>query len=240
MANPETPEAGEPTEGGERTRESEIKANVEFWQDLGVEVDEADVRAKIEELPEVEGFDFCIYVPQGIKFSELWQIYVKNADAEPDTIGLMDNIVMPRSNDQSSIAVAMQGKQMTDDFYWDQAERERTGDFTPLKWEKEGKEKDHFYITPVEFVIADMRWYKETGFHLGASQFQNTDTLFLYTRDKSGKTNSIAGRECAFRIMTTAPRTSRLSSAEVHLGGNELTYNLHASPRQVITKDTKV
>ena len=74
MSDPERPEAGEPTEGGEqRTRESEIKANVEFWKELGVDVDEADIRAKIEELPEVEGFDFYIYIPEWVITDQVFE-----------------------------------------------------------------------------------------------------------------------------------------------------------------------
>lgn len=51
----------------ERTKESEIKANIELWKGLGVEVDPEDVRAKIEELPEIGGFDWYLYIPEAEK-----------------------------------------------------------------------------------------------------------------------------------------------------------------------------
>lgn len=47
----------------ERIRESEIKRNVDFWHSRGVEVDDTDVRHEIEILPEVQGFDWFIYMP---------------------------------------------------------------------------------------------------------------------------------------------------------------------------------
>ena len=52
------------------TKRAEVKTNLEFWQELGVEVNEADIRKKIKNIPEVEGFDHYIYVPKGIKLSE--------------------------------------------------------------------------------------------------------------------------------------------------------------------------
>ena len=102
-------EGTETTEINERTRESEIQANVELWRDLGIEVDESDVRAKIEELPEVEGFNWYFYMPKGIKTSEIWTILKEEYNAvelyKVSTVDI-DATTLPRSNDQDSYAIA--------------------------------------------------------------------------------------------------------------------------------------
>jgi hypothetical protein len=142
----------------EITKESEIKATVEFWHSLGVEVDEADVREKIEALPEVEGYDRFVYVPKGIKISEVWE---KMSERYPNYsyIEGIDEITSPRDNQESAYAIATKFQEKPDeDSLGDKAK-------SPEEWEK----TDDTFMSPMEYMIAEMRYHAETGQHLDGS-----------------------------------------------------------------------
>jgi|GEM_PF-3961134 len=140
----------------ERTRETEIQANVELWQSLGIEVDEADVRAQIEALPKREGFDWFHYIPEGIKNSQLIKLM---EDRFPvwvwEGVGDPDKIKMPRTT-KESYAVACRLQQEPDkDSLGENAK-------SALDWEKT---EDQF-MSPLERMVAELRWQKEQGSHL--------------------------------------------------------------------------
>jgi hypothetical protein len=230
MSDPETPESGEPTEGGEqRTHESEIKANVEFWKDLGVEVDEADVRAKIEELPEVEGFDFYLYIPQGIKTSEIWQkmsgIF---SVAKEEDVGDLDQMQEPRSNEGESYVVACHSRREPDSDSIPEEEKWVAGKSvidhnskTPEEW---GEAGDSF-LSPTEYFVACMRWQIESGKTLD----QRYGTMFPGSKIQSNEVPIAHGNSAPDGALWLAysiyPHT-KLAAA----------YGI----RRVITKDTKV
>ena len=222
MVNPETPESGELTEGGERTRESEIKANVEFWKGLGVEVDEADVRAKIEELPEVEGFDWYIYVPKDAEISDLERksesmIRVSKND---DDLGNFDQIKQPRSDLEASYAVAARYQQEPDE--------DTLGDGVEpaTEWEK----KDDSFMSPTEYMVAMMRWQRQEGTHLDEAN----QTIFPGSRTQKGKV----------LVMGYVPDHENVGIYSCHPGycsaQEEHTGRFIMGVRRVITKDTKV
>ncbi|MDD3481062.1 MAG: hypothetical protein PHW75_02475 [Patescibacteria group bacterium] len=141
-------------ESQERTRETEITANVEFWKSLGIEVDPADVKQKIEALPEKEGFDFYLYLPRGIKTSKiiskirerypLWQY-------EPDE--KIDSITSVRDATKMAYAVASRYQQEcdADTLCKSATELEATG--------------GTFMQLP-EWLVAELRWHAENGTHL--------------------------------------------------------------------------
>lgn len=152
---PEPTEAKEP----QRTPETEAQAIVEFYQGIGIEVDPADVRAKIEAKradAEKEGLEAFTYLPKDIKISKLLKI--AKADYPVwvwEGIGDPDTIKMPRTT-QESYAVAHHYTQEPDeDSLGDKA---RSG----LDWEK----TDNSYMGPLERLAFGMRWHKENGTQL--------------------------------------------------------------------------
>jgi len=139
----------------QRTRESEIHSNVEFWQNLGVEVDESEIRATIEALPEKEGFDWYLAIPKGTKMSEVWQKMAESyPNRKPKDI-ILDDIQMPRSAEET-YALATHYSQGPDN------DSVRENAKPAEDWEASGKT----YMSPLERAVADMRWYAENGTHL--------------------------------------------------------------------------
>lgn len=152
----------------ERTKESEIKANVEFWQELGFEVDEEDVRSEIEAIPEVKGFDWYIFSPKDVKLSEVWNKFKeKHQDYSKITRQLteesVEEINEPRFLDKN-YAVAARYQQEPD---WDSID----GNGKPAPEWKRSRET---FMNPLERMIYGMRWYSENGTHLD----QEHATLF--------------------------------------------------------------
>ncbi|MDD3774070.1 MAG: hypothetical protein PHW50_02225 [Patescibacteria group bacterium] len=161
----------EPTEP-KRTRESEIKANIEFWKDLGVEVDPEDVKEKIEELTEVEGKDWYIYVPHKmdlpnllIKMTDMFPsyspkdyegliTYSTDVYGKPKPIYVFPSLFSPRNASKNSYAIAATYQQEPDE--------NSIGAKDPFEWEK--SEED--YMTLLERTIAEMRWFQENKTHL--------------------------------------------------------------------------
>lgn len=66
-----------------------IKKNLKFWEKLGVEVSEEEIKLEFDLLPEVPGFNRFIFIPKGISSSELvWLMNTKfknqkNSDQAP-------------------------------------------------------------------------------------------------------------------------------------------------------------
>jgi len=143
-------------EKSERTRETEIQANIEFWESLGIEIDEADVRAQIEALPEKEGFEWLHYIPEGVKNSQLIKLM---KDRFPvwvwDGVGDPDKIKMPRDTKTSYAIAARFTQEPDEDSLGEDAK-------SPLDWEKSGNQ----FMTPSERMVAELRWQKEQGSHL--------------------------------------------------------------------------
>lgn len=165
---PEEFVAPETASSKERTRESEIQANIEFWKNNGFEVDEADIREKIEALPDVEGMTFVHYLPTGLKPSDL----AKHNWRRPNLRGSMaikwqghrvgaeklDEMTMPRNTDQA-YAFAMRSRGYPDNFSHVDINGELHSDNkTAVEWEKTGEK----FTTPLEEMVAEARWYMES------------------------------------------------------------------------------
>ena len=161
------PERAEPEP--ERTKKSEIKANVEFWQELGVEVDEADVRAKIEALSEKEGFNFYLYLPQGVKASQLIAEMKERFPAWVwRSVGDPDKIKMPRTTKESYAMAARYQQEPDEDSLEENAK-------SAEDWEK----TEDTFMTPAERIVAEMRWHKEKGSHLDEKKYDSLSWLPL-------------------------------------------------------------
>lgn len=147
--------------------ESEVQRNVGFWHKLGFEVNEKDVKEKIEALPRVEGMDWLIYVPEDLKTratirkanlegaikqipgeKKLWSMmtfWIKDKNGKHD--------FTPRSNAESSYAIATRHQQEPDeDSLGDKAR-------TAIEWQKSDSE----FMQPNELIIANMMWQLEHG-----------------------------------------------------------------------------
>ena len=148
-------------------KEAEVKSNLEFWQELGIEVNEVDIRKKIRKIPEVEGFDHYIYVPKGIKLSELWEKMKEKQPVYDFSMSLasMDAIenINPdtRDNKDDSYAIAVKFQPEPDaDTLGDNAK-------SAEEWNKLGDT----FISPIEYLITAMRYHAETGKHLDESTY---------------------------------------------------------------------
>ncbi len=181
MPGPETGPNGEDLEGPERgmtperTKESEIKANVEFWQELGIEVDEKDVREKVEALPEVEGFDWYIYMPKGVGMSQLLELYQQKSALKVNIDkGYLNDyfynepkwderITLPRSSKEESYVIAAKHQLDPDhDSLAFPVESPKESYKTLEDWDKTGDE----FMSPPEMIVADLQYLKENGYHL--------------------------------------------------------------------------
>lgn len=146
------PTGGEQEKTIERTKESEIKANVDFWQGLGVEVDTEDVQKEIEAVPEVPGFSFYLYMPEGIKFSDVWRKIYAGTQHQESKRNFDEVLEMPRTA-ENSYAVAAHFSQTPDkDSLGENAK-------SAEDWEK----TDEKFMTPLERLVAGMRWSQEKG-----------------------------------------------------------------------------
>ena len=144
---PEIPTGNlEQEQSKERTKESEIKDNVEFWKKLGIEVDEADVRREIEAIPEVEGFDWYFYIPQGIEFDKLWDNIGcrKNFDDDESDYEFFKT---PRSTDKSYGIASRYSQEPDEDSLGEKAK-------SAEDWEKTNDQ----FMNLLERLIAEMRW----------------------------------------------------------------------------------
>jgi hypothetical protein len=159
-----------------RTRESEIKANLEFWNSLGiegVEIDEDDIKEKISALPEKEGHDFYLYLPEKVISS---QLISKMREWHPVDVWGEDNLdqmEMPRTT-KESYAVAIRHQQEPDaDSLGDKAKNAEN-------WEREEGKVN--FITPLEYLVAELRYHQEEGQHLD----ENNWTLCPGSRTADG------------------------------------------------------
>lgn len=223
MSNPETPETGEPIEGGERTRESETKANVELWKDLGVEVDEADVRAKIEELPEVEGFDFYIYMPDTHSIQKILWEKCREKIQGSNTDFTLDQIRIDGTRERSgAYAIATRYRQELPegdlDHYRD--DRHRNNYRVADEWLDVVDETGDEFMELSEYLILSLRWHRDHGSTLDFGPEEKTmfPTNLKYPRIKGD-------------IFTMGRNNSMYIYIDTKMAG---------LVRRVITKDTKV
>jgi hypothetical protein len=171
-----------------RTKELEIKANLEFWNSLGikgVEIAEADIREKIDALPEKEGYDFYLYLPKKVTISQLinkmrerYPVYAWGEDT-------LDQIEMPRTTKESYVVAIRHQQEPDGDSLGDKAKNAKN-------WERDEK-KDSF-ITPLEYLVAELRYHQEEGQHLDeknwtlcpGSRTADGEVPFLYFSPDSG------------------------------------------------------
>lgn len=157
----------------ERTRESEIKANIDFWNDpfwkeQGIEVDADDIEKKIEELPKVEGFDWYIYVPNGLKMSLLWSRLGQLMPVDDDPFGWdpgrsVDEIVGRRNLPQDKgETYAIAARYERESGFDPERDHLDVNIQTEVSWEKIKRFYSSF-MSPPERVIAEMRWYSDNG-----------------------------------------------------------------------------
>lgn len=171
----------------ERTKEAEIKANVEFWKSFGVEVDEADVRKEIEAIPEVKGHDGYLYVPGGINGS--WILEKLNGVLSNTNIGLDTHfdpirLVYPeksrlnRRTTHRPYAFSFRYQQEPEDVdqyivkkskKYDQPQVRSFPDFlieddgSDVLIGRFASEERFRYMKMLEYCLLDLRFHKETG-----------------------------------------------------------------------------
>lgn len=145
-----SPEHGEK----ERTRESEIQRNIDMLRDLserGEGVDEADVRARIEALPEIEGFDWYHYVPGRMNFDKA----LDNTKARA-AVQFFEMDTTRQSRESYAFASR----------YQQEPDADSLGENN--KSSREWLEGEGLFMEPAEVLIADAAWFKETGTHLNS------------------------------------------------------------------------
>lgn len=223
----------------ERTRESEIKANVELWKSLGIDVDEADILSKTESLPEKEGFDWILYIPKGIKNSELYNM-IKDHTSIPRNYNMgisprihdIDEVTMPRDSSESSYAVACRYDDGPDEDSYDHKEEDRNAK-SPLEWEKIGDQ----YVTLKERLVAELRWSKDWNKESHHHLDRGASTWFPGCRTESNWVPNIG-----FNFITTEGSYYRLSQvigSAFNIGAENIytTYPGYGV-RRVITAET--
>ncbi len=209
-----------------RTRESEIQTNIDFWKNLaleGIEVNENEIRAAIEVLPEVEGFDWYIAIPEGVKTSEVWQKVITRYPNDP-SLNELNGLKLPRET-KETFAVAARYSKKPD------AVREEGLVKSAKDWERSmsvyespnWEIAEHTYMSPLERVVAELRWNAENGTHLDEG---DEITFCPGSRTTDGRVlgmhfNTLYNN-CTFNSYD--PSTKK--------------WNLRV--RQVVTKDTKV
>ena len=178
MAEKESSKGNPEQEKSAEAMKEIVEKEVAFWKKLGVEVKEADVKAKIEALPEVEGFDHFVYVPQGIKMSEVFNKMEENGQPvySPFSPEKMDAFkkVKPdmRDNQKDSYAIATRFQPEPDaDTLGDKAK-------SAEEWEETGET----FMQPMEYLITAMRYQTETDRHLD----ENTYTICPGSRASDG------------------------------------------------------
>ena len=155
----------------ERTRESEIRANIEYWQSLGIKLEEQEVRTAVEAVPEREGYNWIIVIPQGTK---IWQLgsQVASFDSDLEFRNLAEVIEMSRKSNETYAIAAHYRREVDKDSIGRKAK-------TAKNWENTGEE----FMTPLECIIAEGRWYKDNKNHLNAK----TLTLCPGSRSENGQ-----------------------------------------------------
>lgn len=187
----------------ERTKESEIKANVEFWQGLGIEVDEEDVRREIEAIPEVERFDWYIYMPEGISSQNIYELspnfafnmgggWTNRTAISPEHHSGMDNMKFgTRSRNEKAYAIACQHKQEVSTSNWGSNMQSFVSELsTKFLQHIEGKNIHSYYFRGIaenlasemmnkqcmateERMVAEIRWKQEHN----SSMDENSATI---------------------------------------------------------------
>jgi hypothetical protein len=171
----------EPTEP-KRTRESEIKANVEFWEDIGHPISEESIKKAIEEVPEVEGYDWYIVIPKGIQLPDIYELIQKNnfikqtPMVEPGWRNMMMNNTNWLSFNKLRLDSSFRIPESSNETYAVAAKFQQEPDADSLgenarsakDWEKTN---DHF-MNPIVRLVAGQRYYQETGKYL--DQANNT------------------------------------------------------------------
>ena len=150
-------------ENFEETIKKIVENEVTFWKKMGVEVDEADIKEKIKAMPELVDFDHYVYVPQGIKMSEVFEKMKKvgqEASSHYSTVQ-MDEFITPRDNQKDSYAIAARFQPEPDaDSLGDNAK-------SAEEWEK----TDNTFMSPIEYFIIAMRYQTETNRYLDENTY---------------------------------------------------------------------
>ena len=226
----------------ERTRKSEIQANIDFWKDLaieGIEINEDEIRAAIEALPEVEGFDWLIAIPKGVKTSELWKKtngigYSTSSERnEFDNHTFfagdeLDSLESPRQS-QETFAVAARYSQEPDEDGLDGLDKSvhyGPKAKTAQNWRRNGKT----YMTLLEATVAELRWHAQNGTHLS----EEKDTVCV---------DSVHATWLGFNSTHYKVPTLSYSKGEkaISLGSSDIDIiSSRSGVREVVTKDTEV
>ncbi len=233
-----------------RTKESEIQANIDFWKIngkkyFGIEIDEQEIRNAIESLPEKEGFDWLIAIPKGLKLSDVsmnkwshdYTIYDPINDANPEKRqahrDLIDAIQMPR-NAQETYAIAARYSAEPDDGSYEHDYMGKNHK-SSLEWEQTGKA----FMSPMEWIIADMRFNVNTDMRFDLKTDNHLDTAHRLPLVVHNSTLCAGSR-------TPDGKVPYVSWSQLGAGG--LSFNTlkpenkifsDIGVREVITKDTK-
>ena len=157
-------------------RLSETKKLTEFWTDLGIDVDESDIKEKISLLPEIEGYDSYLYMPKGISVEKMSSLVIEKVPSSmvefhPGTI------TAPRL-DSEPYACA-------------------------IKFESEAdidtKDQSVTHMNPSEYLVFFLRWYKENGPTVDRNYHTLIDGNFLNDARITFYVSSMAGRGSDWR-----------------------------------------
>ncbi|MCX6811906.1 MAG: hypothetical protein NT039_04410 [Candidatus Berkelbacteria bacterium] len=158
----------------ERTRESEIKANLEFWTDpywkeKGIEVTEEEIRNEVAKLPEVVGMDFIIYIPEDIKITDIVELMQKRYRVITSrNDGWRTGEIWTKGLPKTAFAQAIKYQQNPD------KDSLRRNAKSVKKWVET---KDDF-LSPAAYLVAALRYHNENG-----APFDNWGvTMFPHSR----------------------------------------------------------
>lgn len=225
MPGPESGPMGHEQEKSiERTRESEIGANVEFWRNFGVEVDESVVRETIEALPEREGYDWYMFIPEGVKTSAVFEKMKESFTAE-NFLGDLDKIRMPRTATEAYAVAARYSQEPDEDSLKSHSKKNE-------EWENSGEN----FMTPLERMVAELRWYQENGNHLDEQNM----TVCPGTRLRHEKAPFWVRGDSDYWDRTTGMHFDPSRNEVSIFGAPPKGGNPNAGVRRVVTKETKV
>jgi len=191
---------------------------------LEVDVDEAQVRAAIEAIPEKEGFDWYLFLPEKIKNSDIWK-KMEERFTVGNYLGDPDKIRMPRTT-KESYAVATHYSQEPDEDSVDDKSR------SFKDWEQSGET----FMTPLERMVAELRWFQENGTHLDEKYM----TVFNGSRLKSPEAPLFSFGQSDYWDRIPLMRFYSRTNEVTLNGGPPQGGHREAGVRRVITKESKV
>ena len=219
IPNPEEPIKEKVSE--ERTKETEIRAVIEFWKNKGVYVREKEVIEAIESLPEVEGINWYMVIPEDLTNQKVWglarKIISPNADYAFATTINGEGRQLPRRYEKTYAIGAHYSEEPDEDSLGEKAK-------SPKEWVKTGKT----FMNLLEKTAYDLRYNFESG--------NNDDRLDRksYTMDPNARTPSRPGFECAPVICFSAQR--RGFGIDSALGPDSKAPGIGI--REIVTEDT--